>query len=144
MKHPVLVCLCMLALAASACSNRFRRDFGGGEAVNRTAQGATVLVLDDVASAELSLWEGAIPFDLRDYQQWAQGHIPGARRLTLEDLEQGRGLPDDKDAPLMFLGEGPLDQRPEKAATAALERGHTHVQYFRGGWQAWTAGRTAR
>lgn len=144
MKHRTWILLLLLALTLCACSNRYRRDFGGGEAVSKAAPDAKVLVLNDVASVEISIGEGAITFDLRDYQQYAQGHIPGARRLTLEDLDQGRGLPDDKESPLLFMGDGPLDLRPEQAAATALERGHTNVQYFRGGWQVWTAGRTAR
>ncbi|MBX3474953.1 MAG: rhodanese-like domain-containing protein [Planctomycetes bacterium] len=143
MRIHLLIVLALVCLLLAACGGRFRRDFGGGEGVSRPAD-AKVLILDDVPSVELSIWEGAVTFDLRDYASWAQGHIPGARRLTLEELGHGLGLPDDKDAPILFMGEGPLDQRPEQAATTALERGHRNVQYFRGGWQVWTAGRTAR
>ncbi|MBE7490357.1 MAG: rhodanese-like domain-containing protein [Planctomycetes bacterium] len=144
MSRTACVLLVLAAVAVGACSGKYRRDFGGGEAVTRADPAARVLVLDDAGSAEISVWEGVVTFDLRDYQDWVQGHIPGARRLTLEDLNNGRGLPDDRDVPVMFMGDGPLDQRPEQAARAALERGHRNVQYFRGGWQAWTAGRTAR
>jgi len=142
-KHLSLISILMLALCLMACSNRYRRDFGGGEAVLPSGQPATALVLQDVASVELSLWDGAIPFDMRDYTAWAQGHIAGARRLTLEDLELERGLPQDKASPILFMGDGPLDQRPERAAEIALEKGHRNVQIFPGGWQAWTAGRTS-
>jgi rhodanese-related sulfurtransferase len=143
-KHYAWIGLLLAALLVGACSNRYRRDFGGGEAVTKAAPDAKVMVLDDVASVEISIWEGAITYDLRDYQQYAQGHIAGARRVTLDDLQQGRALPDDKASPVLFMGDGPLDQRAEQAATLALERGHKNVQYFRGGWQVWAAGRTAR
>lgn len=144
MRRAVLILLCLATLALCACGGRYRRDFGGGEGVSRASAEARVMVLDDVGSVEISIWEGAITFDLRDYQDWVQGHIPGARLVKLEDLHQGRALPDDKDAPLLFMGDNALDQRPEQAASIALERGFTNVQYFRGGWQAWVAGRTAR
>lgn len=121
----------LLLLFLAACSQGQRLDFGGG------GTDAQVQMLQDRPSVELSLWEGAIPFDLRDYNDWVQGHIPGARTATLEDLRKGRGLPEDKNAPLLFLGDGPLDTRPEQAAEIALGLGFTNVQLFPGGWRAW-------
>jgi len=138
-----LVVLALLALAVTACSNRYRRDFGGGEPA-RPAPGVQAVVLNDVASVEMSLADGAIPFDLRSYGQWVQGHVPGARLISLEDVRSGRGLPDDRAVPLLFMGEGPLDLNPERAAQAAIDRGYFSVHLFPGGWIIWKAGRAAR
>jgi rhodanese-related sulfurtransferase len=125
---------CMIALLAalSACGGKVRHDFGGG------GSDASVMILRDPPAVELSIWEGAIVFDLRDYDAWSQGHIQGARRATVDDLERGRALPDDLNAPLLFMGEGPLDTRTEQAADIAVKRGYSNVQIFPGGWRQWT------
>lgn len=102
------------------------------------------MILRDRPAVELSIWEGAIVYDLRGYDAWAQGHIPGARRVTVGDLRDGRGLPDDREAPVLFMGEGVLDRRPDDAAHAALELGYTNVQLFPGGWRAWIGAHPVR
>lgn len=127
-----------LLLLLGACSGKVRHDFGGGGAE------ADVLVLRDAPAVELSIWEGAILFDLRDYDQWAQGHVQGARHSTLEDLDRGRGLPQDKQAPLLFMGDSPMDKRPEQAADIALKQGYSNVQIFPGGWRMWVDAHAAR
>jgi rhodanese-related sulfurtransferase len=124
--------LLVLGCALAACGGKVRQDFGGG------GSDAAVMILRDPPAVELSIWEGAIVYDLREYEQWTQGHIPGARRVTLEDLKDGRGLPEDLSAPVLFMGEGRLDQRPEQAADLALSRGYSNVQIFPGGWRQWT------
>jgi rhodanese-related sulfurtransferase len=123
--------LVVLLVTLSACGGKVRHDFGGG------GSDAAVMILRDPPAVQLSIWEGAIVYDLRDYEQWSQGHIQGARRATIEDLERGRALPDDMQAPLLFMGEGPLDTRPEQAADIALKRGYGNVQVFPGGWRQW-------
>lgn len=121
-----------LLFAFTACSGKIRRDFSGGGVES------DVLILQDPPAVELSIWEGAIVFDLRDYDDWAQGHIHGARRVNAEDIRKGRHLPDDKDAPILFMGDGPLDERPELAAQYALEQAYSNVQLYPGGWRQWT------
>ncbi|MCB9933522.1 MAG: rhodanese-like domain-containing protein [Planctomycetes bacterium] len=133
-----LAALLALLLALAACSGKVRHDFGGG------GSDAEVLILRDSPAVELSIWEGAIVFDLREYDQWAQGHVQGARHSSLEDLDRGRGLPQDREAPLLFMGEGPMDTRPEQAADIALKRGHSNVQIFPGGWRMWVDAHNTR
>ncbi|MBZ0135271.1 MAG: rhodanese-like domain-containing protein [Planctomycetes bacterium] len=132
MAWPVRITLLMvLAFALGACGSNIRRDFGGG------GSDAAAMILRDRPAVEISIWEGAVVFDLRDYTAWAQGHIPGARLTTVQDLRDGRGLPEDKEAPVLFMGEGPTDSRPEMAAYEAMERGYTNVQVYPGGWRNW-------
>jgi rhodanese-related sulfurtransferase len=121
----------VLLFTVVGCSGKVRRDFSGGGIES------DVMILQDPPAVELSIWEGAILFDLRDYDEWAQGHINGARRVTVEDIQKGRALPDDKEAPVLFMGDGPMDDRPEIAAQFALEKGYTNVQLFPGGWRQW-------
>ncbi len=135
----VAACFAVALLLLTACSGKVRHDFGGGGRAE-----ADVLVLRDAPAVELSIWEGAILFDLRDYDQWAQGHVQGARHSTLEDLDRGRGLPQDKQAPLLFMGDSPMDKRPEQAADIALKLGHSNVQIFPGGWRMWVDAHAAR
>lgn len=129
--------LVALLLALTACGGKIRRDFGGGGG----NVDSTVMILQDRPAVELSIWEGAVVFDLRDYDAWSQGHITGARHVDVDDLRQGRALPHDLDAPVLFMADGPLDNRAELAADAAIKRGHTSVQLFPGGWRAWIGDR---
>lgn len=126
----ITIMLCLL-IALSACNGNVRRDFSGGGVE------ANVMILQDAPAVELSIWEGAIVFDLRDYESWAQGHIQSARRIEVEDVRKGRALPEDKQAPVLFMGDGPMDRRPELAAQAAAKRGYRNVQIFPGGWRQW-------
>lgn len=135
----VAACFAVALLLLTACSGKVRHDFGGGGRAE-----ADVLVLRDAPAVELSIWEGAILFDLRDYDQWAQGHVQGARHSNLEDLDRGRGLPQDKQAPLLFMGDSPMDKRPEQAADIALKHGYSNVQIFPGGWRMWVDAHAAR
>ena len=127
--------LLVLAFVLACCGSNVRRDFGGG------GSDAKAMILRDRPAVELSIWEGAVVFDLRDYSSWAQGHISGARMTSVEDIRGGRGLPEDKDAPVLFMGDGTVDMRPEMAAHEAIERGHTNVQIYPGGWRDWTGDR---
>jgi rhodanese-related sulfurtransferase len=123
----------LLMLLLAACGGTRREgEYGGGGKITK------VQVLARALDAQRELNEGAIAFDLREYTEWAQGHMPGARSVTLEDLKRGRGLPDDKDAPVMFYGEGALDTAAEDAAEIAIGAGYRKVLYFPGGWRAWS------
>jgi rhodanese-related sulfurtransferase len=120
-------------LLVAGCGSRIRSDWDGGAG----GAHAPVTILNERGAVELAIWEGAILYDLRDYQDWMQGNISGARRITLDDIERGKALPLDRDAPVLFFGDGPRDIRPELAAEMALERGHTNVMLFPGGWRGW-------
>lgn len=130
MSRAIAMILVLVTLAG--CGGKVRHDWGGG---GNTAQ---VQVLNDRGAVELAVWDGAIVYDLRDYEEWMQGHITGARRVTLDDISRERALPADLDAPILFTGEGPLDTRPERAAELAIERGYTNVMLFPGGWREYT------
>ncbi len=132
----LLLMMCVVLLLAG-CARNVRQGWGGGS-------DAEVELLHDPGAVKLAMWEGAIVYDLRDYTAWMQGHIPGARRITLDDIVRESALPPDRDVPILFTGDGPLDTRPERAAEMAIERGYSNVQLFPGGWRAWTGAHPLR
>jgi rhodanese-related sulfurtransferase len=72
--------------------------------------------------------------DVREPGEWAQGHIPGARLLTLEQLRAAprKSLPADG---VLFVCAGGL--RSQTAARLAAQHGVTHVHSLTGGTRAW-------
>lgn len=127
-----LLPILLIFLLAACGGTRREGDFGGGGAISK------VQVIEEKSLAQFQLSDGAIAFDVREFSAWEQGHLPGARSISLEDLKLGRGLPDDKDAPVLFYGLGPLDRRGEDAAEIAIAKGYRRVLYFSGGWRAWS------
>ncbi|RIK62689.1 MAG: hypothetical protein DCC64_09015 [Planctomycetota bacterium] len=129
MKRLVLI---LMVLTLAACGGvRRATDLGGG------GGHSVVGVLTSRDQARAAMGEGALAFDIRSSLEWSQGRLPGARNITLEELREGRGLPDDPDALLLFYGANPLDRTAEDAAELAAARGYKRVLYFSGGFEAW-------
>lgn len=120
------IALIILLFALAACSTT--RDIGGG------GVSGEVMVLKDAPAMELSMWDGAVLFDVRDFNEFVIGHVESARRVSLEDLRDGRGLPDDKEAPIIFMGQDAFDSTPDIAADIALRAGYENIQIYQGGW----------
>ncbi len=77
--------------------------------------------------------------DLRDEADWEAGHIPGARAVSLAELE--RGLPEGTTPTTEFflVGSGPTDTAPRSASVALQRLGaHRRVE-FPGGMHEWQA-----
>lgn len=78
--------------------------------------------------------------DVRDRDEWAAGHLPGARSLTLDELraDPDLGLP-QKDGLIFICAKG---VRSITAAKLADRLGYTTVYSLDGGTNAWAkAGR---
>lgn len=120
------IALTIIFLAMTACSTT--RDIGGGG-----IQGE-VMVLKDAPAMELSVWDGAVLFDVREFDAFVLGHVEGARRVSIEDLRDGRGLPADKEAPVIFMGADAFDSSPSIAAGIAQQAGYENIQIYQGGW----------
>lgn len=75
--------------------------------------------------------EGAVLLDVREPDEYAQGHIPGSRNLPLSRLEQmAEVLLPDFDAPLfVYCLAG---TRSRKATHLLIELGYTNVQNIGG------------
>ena len=77
--------------------------------------------------------------DLRSEQEWANGHIPGARRATVGALE--RGLPEGTtEATEFFLvGSSPTDPALRAASLALQRLGARRRVELPGGMHEWHA-----
>ncbi|MBS2015436.1 MAG: rhodanese-like domain-containing protein [Deltaproteobacteria bacterium] len=81
------------------------------------------------------LKSGAIEvIDVRDAAEWAKGHVPGARRVSLAELREDARQHLRRDGVLFVCAAG---VRSETAARIALDHGLTKVYSLVGGTQSW-------
>ena len=82
--------------------------------------------------------------DVRELDEWAEGHIPGARHFPRGFLEVRADLVHPKRDPwladrrrklLLYCGGG---HRSALAARTLLEMGFSEVASLAGGWSGWT------
>lgn len=77
---------------------------------------------------------GAILIDVREPEEWAAGHAPGARHMPLGQLAQRlRSLPRDRE--LLFICRS--GNRSSRAVQLAVEAGRTRAVNVGGGLLAW-------
>lgn len=69
--------------------------------------------------------------------EYEMQHIPGSVNIPLDELDKPGGLPDDKDANLVFYCNGMACPYSRRAAELAVELGYTRVHWFRGGILEW-------
>ena len=87
-------------------------------------------------------------FDMRNERYFGKGHIPGAVSLPYEwtrkrtdytysaELDISK-LPTDKNASIIFLGDGPEEWKAYYTSKAAKEAGYNNVMWFRDGYSTW-------
>ena len=77
--------------------------------------------------------------DLRTGDEWAAGRIPGAVRISVDELE--RGLPEGTTAATEFflVGSGPTDPAPRAASLALKLHGARRRVELPGGMKEWRA-----
>jgi rhodanese-related sulfurtransferase len=75
--------------------------------------------------------------DVREQDEFARGHLPGARHLSKGIIERDiEATIPDLDAPIvLYCGGG---YRSALAADALQQMGYTHVRSMWGGWRGWT------
>jgi rhodanese-related sulfurtransferase len=75
--------------------------------------------------------------DVREQDEFARGHLPGARHLGKGIIERDiEATIPDHDAPIvLYCGGG---YRSALAADALRQMGYTHVLSMWGGWRGWT------
>jgi len=92
--------------------------------------------LDDVRAMQ-ARGEAFNLLDVREQDEWARGHLPGARHLGKGIIERDiESTIPDVDAPIvLYCGGG---YRSALAADALRLMGYTNVASMWGGWRAWT------
>jgi molybdopterin/thiamine biosynthesis adenylyltransferase/rhodanese-related sulfurtransferase len=91
----------------------------------------------DPAAVREALQTGAIVIDVRQDEEWAVGHIPGARFVPKSHLESRvEGAAPDKNQPvILYCASG---QRSAWAARTLIEDlGYAHVSSMTGGFTLW-------
>ncbi len=75
--------------------------------------------------------------DVREADEWARGHLPGAVHVPRGVLERdAEATFPDLDAPIvLYCGGG---YRSALAAQSLGQMGYTNVESMDGGWRAWT------
>ena len=85
----------------------------------------------------LAAGERFVLLDVREDNEWAQGHLPSAhhmgRGVIERDIEEA--LP-EKDTPLVLYCRGGF--RSALAADHLQQMGYTNVTSLDGGWRGWT------
>ncbi|HAJ37116.1 MAG TPA: hypothetical protein DCL15_15660, partial [Chloroflexi bacterium] len=88
--------------------------------------------IDDVKAA---IEAGAYVIDVREANEYAEGHIPGAVNIPIRTLAQNLDkVPADQPV-LVYCASG---HRAGMATAALRELGYDNVRAFSGGWKAWS------
>jgi hydroxyacylglutathione hydrolase len=99
-----------------------------------TAAGYDIEETPLLSGDEVADREGLLLLDVRNDEEWASGHIPGARHVMLGDLP-GRMATLSKDAPVVTVcGSG---YRASVAASLLAAHGFRDVSILDGGMGAW-------
>jgi len=79
--------------------------------------------------------EKGIYIDVSEPDEFAQGHVAGARNIPLASLEGHKSLPTNKALPLVVVC--PTGARAGRAAGLLRKLGHANAQALGGGLKAW-------
>ena len=115
---------------------------------NLTNAQAIIVTADDVAALE----EGAYLVDTRTYEEYVEGHIPGALNASYPKSTGGPCQTDENSASFRNAWaklDIPKDAhvvvycrtgvRASAAASALAEDGYTNVELYEGSWTDWTS-----
>jgi len=99
-------------------------------------RGATGAGLTPAAAVQLINREKAVVIDVCEAQEFAAGHVGGAKHIPLNQLEQKLpGLVKNKALPLILVCQS--GARSGRAVAIARKLGYTQVQSLGGGIGAW-------
>jgi rhodanese-related sulfurtransferase len=87
------------------------------------------------AAVQLMNKEKAVVIDVCSAEEYAAGHVAGAKHIPLADLATAKGLPGNKKLPIVVVCAS--GQRSAKAAAELRKMGHENVQSLAGGLKAW-------
>lgn len=93
-----------------------------------------------VADAEHAIQEADVLLDVRETDEYAAGHLPGAVHISRGMLEfKLSNNPELSSRNLKFVLYCKTSGRAALAACALKDMGYLHVQSIQGGFDAWTA-----
>jgi rhodanese-related sulfurtransferase len=114
-----------------------------------TLDGATVV---NAEQAKQMLDKGVAVIDTRVANEFAEGHIKGAKNVPYKEKSEKKvgfdasqdsfdlsKLPADKNAPVVFYCNAGDCWKSYKAGVVAIKAGHKKVQWLRGGFPEWKA-----
>ncbi|MEJ7622579.1 MAG: rhodanese-like domain-containing protein [Pyrinomonadaceae bacterium] len=92
----------------------------------------------DVAEARRRVTDGATLIDVREDNEFAQGHAEGARHMGRGIIERDivTAMPDKSSEIILYCGGG---YRSALSADMLQRMGYTNVLSMDGGWTAWKA-----
>ncbi|MEY4765724.1 MAG: hypothetical protein RI907_2397 [Pseudomonadota bacterium] len=79
--------------------------------------------------------EKAQVIDVCSPQEFAAGHVAGAKNVPLDQLGEGKGLPSNKKIPLVVVCASGM--RSKKAVAELQKLGYENAQSLAGGLKAW-------
>lgn len=77
---------------------------------------------------------GATLVDVREADEWGEGHIPGAKHIPLGQLQRRAGELDPNEELIMVCRSG---RRSQTAAQALMRAGYMNVSNMSGGMLTW-------
>ena len=157
-KRAKTLALCVVAIAAVAAlagcaqgqqarSGEVSRASEGASAKSATNGKTAIVTADEVAALE----KGAYLVDTRTYEEYAQGHIPGALNASYPKSTGGPCQSEENSASFRNAWSKldiPKDGhvvlycrtgiRASAAASALAEDGYANVELYEGSWTDWT------
>ena len=79
--------------------------------------------------------EKAQVIDVCEPTEFAAGHVPGAKNVPLTQIGEAKGLPSNKQIPLIVVCA--TGMRSGKAVAQLKKLGHENVQALQGGLKSW-------
>ena len=145
----VLALALVAALAAAGCAQtQSSQAEDSTSSRNLTNDQAVIVTADDVAALE----EGAYLVDTRTYEEYVEGHIPGALNASYPKSTGGPCQTEENSASFRNAWaklDIPKDARvvvycrtgvrASAAASALMEDGYTNVELYEGSWTDWTS-----
>lgn len=102
--------------------------------LGRSAAGMTVLSVTE--SVMLMSRKSALVLDVREADEFAQGHLQGARNIPLSQLEsRGKALDKFKDKPVLLVCQ--RGSRANQAAKLLKSQNFSALNVLKGGMSAW-------
>lgn len=102
--------------------------------LNRSSAGVTVLSVTEAVM--LMNRKSALVLDVREADEFAQGHLQGARNIPLSQLEtRSKELEKFRDKPVLIVCQ--RGSRANQAAKLLKAQNFTALNVLKGGMQAW-------